>query len=99
MSDARMVEPADVVEANSKPDKMSFVSGLAATFRKRVAAEGDDFVLDVALHAAAGFNILFGASGAGKTTLLDCVAGLAVPDEGTISVGSRTFFDRAGRIN
>lgn len=57
------------------------------------------FALDVDLIAPAGFTILFGASGAGKTTLLDCVAGLAVPDEGTISVGSRTFFDRAGRIN
>lgn len=94
-----MVEPADVVAANSKPDKMSSVSGLAATFRKRVAAQGDDFVLDVALHAAAGFNILFGASGAGKTTLLDCVAGLFKPDTGRIAVSGHLLFDASQDLN
>ncbi len=48
----------------------------------------DNFILDVAFEAAPGFTILFGASGAGKTTLLDCVAGLAKPDSGRISLAS-----------
>ena len=57
------------------------------------------FALDVDFAAPAGFTILFGASGAGKTTLLECVAGLATPGAGMITVGSRTFFDSEARID
>lgn len=31
------------------------------------------------------FFVLFGPAGAGKTTILNCVAGILIPDEGTIS--------------
>ena len=68
---------------------------LAAHFRKAHS----DFVLEVDLSAPTGFTILFGASGAGKTTLLDCIAGLATPDNGSIQVGSRMFFDAAAGVN
>jgi molybdate transport system ATP-binding protein len=68
---------------------------LEARFRKRIAAPGHEFVLDVEFQAAPGFTILFGASGAGKTTLLDCVAGLATPDAGRIAIGGRVLFDSA----
>jgi len=72
---------------------------LQGKFRKRYTAPGQEFVLDVAFETAPGFTILFGASGAGKTTLLDCVAGLATPDEGRISIGDRALFDSSQKIN
>ena len=71
---------------------------LRCDLRKQYSSPGQGFALDVCFEAPVGITILFGASGAGKTTVLDCVAGLAEPDSGTISVGDRTLFD-AQRIN
>ncbi len=65
------------------------VPRIEVRLRKRFA----EFTFDVDFSAAAGFNILFGASGVGKTTLLDCVAGLTMPDSGRIAVGGRVLFD------
>src|SRR5690606_33686362 len=40
---------------------------------------------DVSLSFAPGrFTVVIGPNGAGKTTLLRCLAGLAVPDSGTV---------------
>ncbi|MBE3593953.1 MAG: ABC transporter ATP-binding protein [Candidatus Carbobacillus altaicus] len=39
-------------------------------------------------------TVLVGPSGCGKTTLLRLIAGLDVPDDGTITIGSMTVFDR-----
>jgi molybdate transport system ATP-binding protein len=72
---------------------------LEAKLCKRLLADGQEFVLDVAFEASPGFTILFGASGAGKTTLLDCVAGLTTPGSGRISVGGRVLFDSSQKIN
>src|SRR5579864_4046666 len=72
---------------------------LRAQFRKTQAAHEPPFVLDAEFDAAPGFTILFGASGAGKTTLLDCVAGIAAPDTGKISLGGRVLFDSAQASN
>ncbi len=72
---------------------------LAACFRKHFAGNAQDFLLEVDFQTAPGFTILFGASGAGKTTVLDCIAGLAHPDEGRISVGERVLFESAQSIN
>src|SRR5271157_2632998 len=66
---------------------------LSARICKRFASTEREFSLDVDFSAAPGFTILFGPSGAGKTTVLDCVAGLAAPDAGRISVGDRVLFD------
>ncbi len=74
-------------------------AALRATIRKRFASAEREFKLDVEFNAAAGFTILFGPSGAGKTTVLDCVAGLATPDAGRISVGDRVLFDSAISIH
>jgi molybdate transport system ATP-binding protein len=74
-------------------------ASLRCELRKRQAAEGHEFFLDVAFEAAPGFTILFGPSGAGKTTLLDCIAGLSRPDSGRISVGGRVLFDSSQSIN
>jgi molybdate transport system ATP-binding protein len=72
---------------------------LHARVRKRLVSEEREFALDVAFHAAPGFTILFGPSGAGKTTLLDCVAGLTLPEAGSIAVGGRVLFDVETRVN
>lgn len=42
-------------------------------------------------------TVLFGPSGCGKTTILRCIAGLEVPDEGSIRFGKETWFD--GRVS
>jgi molybdate transport system ATP-binding protein len=92
MSDTRTIEPRELAApALASPSKPG--APLAARLRKRMAAHGHDFVLEVGFQAAPGFTILFGASGAGKTTLLDCVAGLTRPDSGRISAGERVLFD------
>lgn len=87
----------DVTAASSSTAVQGDV-GLRAAFQKRLAG-GDEFVLEVNLEAAAGFTIVFGASGAGKTTLLNCIAGLAKPDSGNVSIGEHVLFDAAKRVN
>ncbi len=60
------------------------VSGVS----KRYAAQTvvDDISFDV---LDGEFVVLLGPSGCGKTTTLRMIAGLAVPDAGSISIGSR----------
>jgi iron(III) transport system ATP-binding protein len=48
---------------------------------------------------AGTFFTLLGPSGCGKTTTLRCIAGLEIPDEGRLSLGSTTFFDGATKSN
>jgi molybdate transport system ATP-binding protein len=82
-----------------RSDESDVGTFLDAQFRKRFAAQSQQFALDVAFRALPGFTILFGPSGAGKTTLLDCVAGLATPDAGRISIADRVLFDAAQHID
>ncbi|HEY1371650.1 MAG TPA: ABC transporter ATP-binding protein [Candidatus Binatia bacterium] len=67
---------------------MISVRGLAKDFPAgggRVAA-----IKNLNLEIAEGeFFVIVGASGSGKTTLLRVVAGLEIPDRGTISIGGR----------
>ena len=72
---------------------------LNARMVKRFPSGERRFSLDVEFNAAPGFTILFGPSGSGKTTLLDCVAGLATPDFGRITVGKRLLFDANARTD
>jgi molybdate transport system ATP-binding protein len=100
MSDSRIDElPARAALLPVVSERRDVGSVLVARCRKRFAGQPQEFVLDVEFNAAPGFTILFGPSGAGKTTLLDCVAGLAEPDAGRISIGDRVLFDAAQRIN
>jgi ABC-type sulfate/molybdate transport systems ATPase subunit len=52
-----------------------------------------DFTVDITLEISPGVTIVLGPSGAGKTTLLGLIAGLARPDDGSISLNGRTLAD------
>ena len=95
-----MDHPRQIAEANGAAPAVELRSNssLQAKFSKTQAAHEPPFVLDAEFEAAPGFTILFGASGAGKTTLLDCVAGIAAPDMGRISLGGLVLFDSARTI-
>ncbi len=63
------------------------------------AFDGNPVVKGFDLEVAEGELVsLLGASGCGKTTVLRLVAGLELPDTGTISVGDRVVCDVAGGL-
>jgi molybdate transport system ATP-binding protein len=66
---------------------------LNASFVKRFAG-GPEIRINLRLPASPGVTVLFGPSGAGKTTVLRCVAGLELPDEGTIEFDGERWVDR-----
>jgi molybdate transport system ATP-binding protein len=105
MNEPRAIVSVDGLTASSQPPQAEQPSQepnaplIDACFRKRFAAQSQEFVLEVEFQAAPGFTILFGPSGAGKTTLLDCVAGLATPDSGRIAIGPSILFDAAQRAD
>lgn len=59
----------------------------------------DDFTLEISFSTSSGITVLEGRSGAGKTTTLRLIAGILTPDEGSIEIGSRTFFDSSRNID
>jgi molybdate transport system ATP-binding protein len=88
------VEVETRVRASGAPASANEAPGaLSVRLRKRHAGKGREFVLDVAFTVAPGIAILFGSSGAGKTTLLDCIAGLATPDAGEITICGDVLLD------
>lgn len=58
-----------------------------------------DFTLDVSLAAENETLGLLGASGCGKSLTMRCIAGIETPDEGSIIVNGKTFFDSEKKIN
>ncbi len=60
------------------------IRGLSKTYRGQAALDG--LTLDV---PKGSLTVLLGAAGAGKTTTLRLLAGLEVPDDGTILIGGR----------
>jgi molybdate transport system ATP-binding protein len=68
---------------------------IALDFRLRQGT----FALEIDERIDARVTALFGPSGSGKTTILDAIAGLRVPDGGTIAIGDRVLFSSAGGIN
>jgi glutamate transport system ATP-binding protein len=63
------------------------VTGLTHRHRGASAPTLDDVSFTVPAGALAA---IVGASGSGKTTLLRCLAGLDVPERGTIAIGAHT---------
>jgi len=60
----------------------------------------NDFELDVAFDIPRGkITALFGPSGAGKSSVLRLISGLEIAEDGFISNGSETWFDKAKGIN
>jgi molybdate transport system ATP-binding protein len=57
------------------------------------------FALNVDFAAAKGITGVIGPSGCGKSLTLQCIAGLQSPDEGTIALNGRVFFDAKQRVN
>jgi len=87
----RATQSANVEGAAIEPLATAEIHGLRKSFfRRDIEVHAID---DVSLTVAEGeFVVLLGPSGCGKTTLLRCIAGLEVPDSGTIDVcGKRVF--------
>jgi ABC-type sulfate/molybdate transport systems ATPase subunit len=68
---------------------------LESRFRKRLP----EFVLDVALSVGAETLALVGKSGSGKSTTLNVVAGLAKPDDGTVTLADRALVNVVSGID
>lgn len=58
-----------------------------------------DFLLDVNFVFDSGIMVIAGHSGAGKTTLLNCIAGLQMPDNGSISLNYQVFYSSDRKVN
>jgi len=57
------------------------------------------FTLDVTFEVAPGVTVLFGPSGAGKSRTLGCIAGIARPDRGRITLGDDVWYDAARGVD
>jgi molybdate transport system ATP-binding protein len=55
--------------------------------------------LRVRFQAAGGATALFGPSGAGKTSVVNMIAGLLVPDRGSIAIDDAMLFDSTRSID
>jgi multiple sugar transport system ATP-binding protein len=62
------------------------ISGLVKAYPGNTDRATDDVSLEI---ADGEFMVLLGPSGCGKTTLLRMIAGLELPDEGSITIGGR----------
>ena len=69
---------------------------LVASFALRRSAE---FEVAVELRCPPGITCVMGPSGCGKSTVLAALAGLALPDRGSIQIGDDVWLDRAKGID
>src|SRR5262249_6079266 len=75
--------------AGPSPEKMS--GGIEANFVKRFS-DGPEIRVDASLACEqATVTVLFGPSGGGKTTALRCLAGLLIPEEGSVRFRGQTW--------
>lgn len=67
---------------------------------KRIKTASGDVDMHAELNIKKGeLCSLFGKSGAGKTTILRILAGLLEPEEGTIKISGKTWFDKKNKVN
>ena len=67
---------------------------------KKLCSNSGSMDLDVKFNISRGKLItLYGKSGAGKTTILKIIAGLLKPDNGSIMVDGKIWFDSVKKIN
>ncbi len=92
-------EAASPAEVSAGRAPIVQVKGLSKRFKREsgaITAAVDDISLEV---AAGEFVVLLGPSGCGKTTLLRMLAGLEVPDGGSIAIRGRTVYDAAAKVS
>ena len=58
-----------------------------------------EFSLQASFESEGRVTGLFGASGAGKTSLINMIAGLLLPDRGTIAIDGETLDDVTARVH
>lgn len=58
-----------------------------------------EYTLAVTLRCPPGITCIMGPSGAGKSTILNLLAGLLVPDRGSVVLDGEVWFDRAKQID
>lgn len=64
----------------------------------KFAVRRGEFTAELELRCAPGITCVMGRSGSGKSTLLSVLAGLALPDRGTIALGDEVWLDRGRGI-
>ena len=73
---------------------------LEFSVNKKLHASSGIIDLDVKLSIGEGEIVtIFGKSGAGKTTILRILAGLTLPDAGSIQVGNQIWYDSKTKVN
>jgi len=72
---------------------------LAVDIRKTLHAMDRTFTLDVRFTSDDDLIVIFGPSGSGKSVTFQAIAGLVSPDEGQITLGGRTLFDSAQKVD
>jgi molybdate transport system ATP-binding protein len=70
------------------------------SIHKKLCSNSGSMDLDVKFNISRGKLItLYGKSGAGKTTILKIIAGLLKPDDGSIVVDGKIWFDSVKKMN
>ncbi|MFD0795666.1 ATP-binding cassette domain-containing protein [Mucilaginibacter litoreus] len=72
---------------------------IAVDIEKKLKAYSGQQVLKIKKEFGTGVTGITGPSGAGKTTLLKMIAGLIVPDTGSISFNNVSWFNSSLKIN
>jgi molybdate transport system ATP-binding protein len=67
--------------------------------RVEVFKQLGEFSVEASFTSEGRVTGLFGASGAGKTSLINMIAGLLLPDRGTIAIDDETLDDTAARLH
>ncbi len=80
------------------PGPAASLAGSRAGLVAELAVRRDDFELALTLRCPPGITCVMGRSGSGKSTMLGILAGLALPDRGTITLGDEVWLDRARGI-